>query len=87
MEESVIIIGAGIAGLAMGCYAQMNGYRTRIFEMHHQPGGLCTSWKRKGYTFDGGHRGPQAGRDHVSPGQEAVRDHGPLGLSFHLVRP
>ncbi len=31
----------------------MNGYRTSIFEMHTIPGGLCTSWKRKGYTIDG----------------------------------
>jgi len=49
----MIIIGAGIAGLAAGCYAQMNGYQTRIFELHDLPGGLCTSWKRGGYTFDG----------------------------------
>ena len=53
MEKSIIIIGAGIAGLSAGCYGQMNGYRTRIFEQHNQPGGLCTAWKRKGYTFDG----------------------------------
>ncbi len=52
-ERSIKIIGAGIAGLTAGCYAQMNGYRTQIFEMHNIPGGLCTSWKRKGYTFDG----------------------------------
>ncbi|MFC1718575.1 phytoene desaturase family protein [Candidatus Poribacteria bacterium] len=52
-EKSIIIIGGGLAGLAAGCYGQMNGYRTRIFEMHTIPGGLCTSWKRKGYTFDG----------------------------------
>jgi phytoene dehydrogenase-like protein len=51
--KSIIIIGAGIAGLASGCYGQMNGYRTQIFELHDKPGGLCTSWKRKGYTFDG----------------------------------
>jgi phytoene dehydrogenase-like protein len=49
----MIIIGAGIAGLATGCYAQMNGYQTQIFERHDRPGGLCTSWERKGYTFDG----------------------------------
>ncbi|HUX12865.1 MAG TPA: NAD(P)/FAD-dependent oxidoreductase [Spirochaetia bacterium] len=48
----VIIVGAGIAGLTTGCYAQMNGLSTRIFELHTLPGGLCTSWKRKGYTFD-----------------------------------
>ena len=52
-EKSIVIIGAGLAGLSAGCYAQMNGYRTRIFEMHDLPGGLCTSWKRKGYIFDG----------------------------------
>jgi phytoene dehydrogenase-like protein len=52
-EKSIIIIGAGLAGLSAGCYAQMNGYKTQIFEMHNLPGGLCTSWKRKGYTFDG----------------------------------
>ncbi|GAB6172199.1 FAD-dependent oxidoreductase [Paradesulfitobacterium aromaticivorans] len=52
-KKSIIIIGAGIAGLAAGCYGQMNGYQTRIFELHDLPGGLCTSWKRKGYTFDG----------------------------------
>jgi phytoene dehydrogenase-like protein len=49
----MLIIGAGIAGLATGCYAQMNGYRSQILEMHSIPGGVCTSWKRSGYTFDG----------------------------------
>jgi phytoene dehydrogenase-like protein len=52
-EKSIIIIGAGIAGLSAGCYARMNGYSAQIFELHTQPGGLCTSWSRKGYTFDG----------------------------------
>ena len=52
-EKSIIIIGAGLTGLSTGCYAQMNGYKTRIFELHNSPGGLCTSWKRKGYTIDG----------------------------------
>ena len=52
-DRSIIIIGAGFAGLAAGIYAQMNGYRTQIFEMHSLPGGLCTSWQRKGYTIDG----------------------------------
>jgi phytoene dehydrogenase-like protein len=52
-EKSIIIIGAGFAGLATGIYARLNGYNTQIFEMHNLPGGLCTSWNRKGYTFDG----------------------------------
>jgi len=53
LDKSIIIIGGGIAGLAAGCYGQMNGYKTQVFEMHHLPGGLCTAWERKGYTFDG----------------------------------
>jgi phytoene dehydrogenase-like protein len=53
MGKSIIIIGAGIAGLSAGCYGQMNGYQTQIFEMHDKPGGVCTAWERKGYTIDG----------------------------------
>jgi phytoene dehydrogenase-like protein len=51
-NKKVIIIGAGISGLCAGSYLQMNGYDTEIFEQHIIPGGLCTAWKRKGYTFD-----------------------------------
>lgn len=38
MENSkkVIIIGAGIAGLAAGNYLQMNGYDSEIFENNDQ---------------------------------------------------
>lgn len=53
MKKKVTIVGAGIAGLSAGCYAQINGYDTEILEMHSIPGGLCTSWTRKGYVFDG----------------------------------
>ena len=53
MEKKIIIIGAGIGGLATGCYAQLCGYRSTIYEMHSVPGGLCTAWHRHGYTFDG----------------------------------
>lgn len=48
-NKTAIIIGGGIAGMAAGCYLQMNGYSTKIFEMGLLPGGLCTGWKRKGY--------------------------------------
>jgi phytoene dehydrogenase-like protein len=50
---SIAIIGAGVAGLATGCYAQMNGYTTSIFEQESRPGGVCTSWRRGDYVFDG----------------------------------
>lgn len=51
-SKSIIIVGAGLGGLSAGIYGQLNGYSTRVFEMHSQPGGQCTAWKRKGYTFD-----------------------------------
>ncbi len=53
MPKKVIIIGGGMSGLIAGCYLRMNGYETRIFEMHSVPGGLCTSWNKNGYTIDG----------------------------------
>ncbi len=54
VEKSIIIIGAGLGGLATGCYAQMNGFSSQIFEQHLVPGGLAAAWKRKGYLIDGG---------------------------------
>lgn len=53
-EKSIIIIGAGIAGLAAGSYGQMNGYRTRIVEHHSEPGGVATAWVNGSYLIDGG---------------------------------
>lgn len=53
-EKRVIIIGAGLAGLATGIYAQMNGYQAEIFEHANQPGGVSATWKRKNFIIDGG---------------------------------
>ncbi|MEW6352374.1 MAG: NAD(P)/FAD-dependent oxidoreductase [Thermodesulfobacteriota bacterium] len=52
--KRVLIIGAGLAGLAAGQYARMNGYEARIFEHHTKPGGVVTCWKRGEYFIDGG---------------------------------
>ncbi len=52
MTKKIIIIGAGLGGLSAGCYARMNGFEVEIFEAHDKPGGLCTSWDRRGYTVD-----------------------------------
>ena len=53
MSKKVLVIGAGIAGLSSASYLQRNGFETEVFELHDKPGGLCTAWERKGYTFDG----------------------------------
>ncbi len=51
--KKIIIIGAGISGLSAGCYAAMNGYEVNLLEANPTPGGLCTTWTRKGYHIDG----------------------------------
>ena len=53
MTRDLVIIGAGVAGLSAGVYAARSGYRVTVLEMHSAPGGLCTSWRRRGYLFDG----------------------------------
>lgn len=53
-KSSVIIIGAGLSGLAAGIYAQQNGYQGTIFEHGRHPGGVAAQWKRQGYVIDGG---------------------------------
>lgn len=52
--KNVIIVGAGIAGLATGIYALRSGFDVTIYESHTIPGGASTSWRRKGYLFEGG---------------------------------
>jgi phytoene dehydrogenase-like protein len=53
MAGSIIIIGAGMGGLAAGVYGRLNGFDTQIFEASSLPGGQCCAWRRGGYTFDG----------------------------------
>ncbi len=52
--KKLIIIGAGIAGLTAGVYALQSGFDVTIYESHTIPGGASTSWRRKGYLFEGG---------------------------------
>jgi len=53
-KRTIAIIGAGLAGLAAGVYAQLNGYQAHIFEHHSQPGGVAAWWRRGPYQIDGG---------------------------------
>ncbi|MDD3947650.1 MAG: NAD(P)/FAD-dependent oxidoreductase, partial [Clostridia bacterium] len=53
MDKKVIIIGAGLAGLSAGIYLQQKGVQTEIFELAGWAGGMCTTWERGGYRFDG----------------------------------
>ncbi|MCL2802188.1 MAG: FAD-dependent oxidoreductase [Treponema sp.] len=51
--KKVVVIGAGIAGLSAAIYAQRSGFDVTLCEQHFIAGGMCTSWKRKGYLFEG----------------------------------
>ena len=53
-EYDAVIIGSGIGGLVTAAYLARSGVRVLVCEQHKQPGGYFTSFKRKGYTFDGG---------------------------------
>lgn len=51
-DYDAIIIGAGISGLVCGCYLAKAGMKVLIVEKNANPGGYCTSFTRKGFTFD-----------------------------------
>jgi phytoene desaturase len=53
MHEHIVIVGGGLAGLAAGCYARANGFRTTILEHNIALGGVCTAWRRDPYVVDG----------------------------------
>ncbi len=53
-NAQVIIVGAGVSGMAAGIYARRAGFAVTIFEQHTIAGGLSTAWKRQGYLFEGG---------------------------------
>ncbi len=53
-DNTIIVIGGGLAGLAAGCYALANGFDCTIVEQHHEAGGLAATWTRGDYIIDGG---------------------------------
>ena len=54
MQYDVVIIGAGLGGLAAGAKLSKEGKNVLLIEQHHVVGGCATTFKRKGYTFDVG---------------------------------
>jgi len=51
--KKIIVVGAGIAGLSAAIYAKRSGFDVTLIEQHSIAGGMCTSWRRKGYLFEG----------------------------------
>jgi len=52
----VIVIGAGVGGLACGTYLSMHGLRILVVDKNSFPGGYCSVFKRGEFTF---HAGPE----------------------------
>ena len=53
-EYDVIIVGSGIGGLVCGSLLSKRGYRVLVLEQHHQVGGYCSSFMRRGVVFNAG---------------------------------
>ena len=51
--KTIVIIGAGVAGLSAGIYAEQHGFHAILLEKNPSVGGMCTGWYRKGYYLDG----------------------------------
>lgn len=52
-RKTIVIVGAGIAGMSAGIYAEQNGFHAIILEKNPRVGGLCAGWMRKGQPIDG----------------------------------
>jgi prolycopene isomerase len=47
-----VVVGAGVGGLVAAVYLAQGGLRVLLVEQHGAVGGCCTSFRRKGFTFD-----------------------------------
>jgi len=52
--KSVIVIGAGIGGIAAAIHLAHNGLKVTVFEKNARPGGRCNRVSRDGHHFDTG---------------------------------
>ena len=52
--KNVIIIGSGVAGMAVAIRLAVQGYAVKVFEKNDSPGGKVTAIKKVGYSFDEG---------------------------------
>lgn len=52
--QQAIIIGSGIAGLAMATRLSVQGYQVSVYEVNDYPGGKLSVFEKEGYRFDAG---------------------------------
>ena len=51
-KKTVVVIGAGIGGIATSVFLAKNGYSVRVYEKNSSPGGRCGQITRDGHRFD-----------------------------------
>ena len=52
--KKVIVIGSGVAGLAVAIRLALQGKQVKVYEKNAYPGGKLTQIKLGAYTFDAG---------------------------------
>ena len=63
-QEAVVVVGAGVCGLAVAHVLAQNGRKVVLLERNQAPGGLARSFRYGDYTFDiGPHRFHTENRD------------------------
>jgi len=55
-KNKVVIVGAGMAGLTAAAYLCKENYDVLLIEKNDRTGGLVNTFKRDGFSFDGGPR-------------------------------
>ena len=53
-EKKAIVIGSGVAGMAVAIRLATDGWSTEVFEKNSYPGGKLTFFEQDGYRFDAG---------------------------------
>ena len=52
MVRRVVVIGAGLGGLAAATLLARRGVEVTVVERHTEPGGVAVTWEREGFRFD-----------------------------------
>ncbi len=79
MHYPLVIIGAGLAGLAAGIRMARFGNKVLILEQHDRPGGLNSYYTRQGYLLE---TGLHAMTNYAPPGDR----HAPLNRLFRQLK-
>ena len=83
-SKQVVIIGAGIAGLAASIRLKVQGFKVTVYEANSYPGGKLTAFSENGYRFDMGpslFTMPQYIEDLFALANKNIVDYGAMPIS------